>query len=307
MLQYIVRRAIRAAVVIVAVLAVVFLILNLTGDPARLMVRQDATEQEVQEMRVAMGFDQPLPIRFVRFMGGALQGDFGKSLRFREEPAIKLVMERFPATLQLAGVTFVWSVSAALVLGLVSAVKRYSWIDNLATLLALVGQSMPNFWLGIMLILFFAVSLRWLPAYGSGGPEHLILPALTLGAFIVARNTRLIRSTMIEVLSQDYIRTGRAKGLSERGVVVRHALKNAAIPVVTLVGLDVGALLGGAVVTETVFAWPGVGRLAIESINSRDFPVVSAVVFFVASGFVLINLLVDMLYTWLDPRIRLAG
>ncbi len=307
MARYVARRALRAAMVILAVLAVVFFILNLTGDPARLMVRADATEQEVQQMRVAMGFDQPLYVRFGRFLAGAMRGDFGMSLRFREEAALALVLERFPATLQLAGVTFVWSIGAALILGLVSAVRRYSWIDNLATLLALVGQSMPNFWLGIMLILVFSVGLGWLPSFGSGGPQHLVLPAITLGAFILARNTRLIRSTMIEALSQDYVRTARAKGVAERNVVLGHALKNAAIPIVTLVGLDFGTLLGGAVITETVFAWPGVGRLAIESIYARDFPVVQAAVFFVASGFVLINLFVDLLYTWLDPRIRLSS
>jgi peptide/nickel transport system permease protein len=217
------------------------------------------------------------------------------------------VLERFPATLELALTTFVWSVSVSLVLGVVSAVKRDTVVDNLATLLALLGQSVPNFWLGIMLILVFAVGLGWLPSFGRGTPLHLILPVLTLGAFSMARTTRLVRATMIEVLSQDYIRTARAKGLSERLVVVGHALKNAAIPTVTLIGLDFGTLLGGAVVTETVFAWPGIGRLAIESIYQRDFPVVQAAVFFVASGFVMINFCMDLLYTWLDPRIRLAS
>jgi peptide/nickel transport system permease protein len=215
-----------------------------------------------------------------------------------------LVFERFPATLELTFAAMAITLFFSCLFGIISAVKRNTLADHLVMVTALVGQSMPVFWLGIMGILIFGVHLRWLPTSGRGGLEHLILPAITLGAFGMARTTRLIRSGMLEVLGQDYIQTARAKGLTETLVVGKHALRNASISVATIIGLDFGALLGGAVITETVFAWPGVGRLAIESIYYRDFPVVQADVFYVASTFVLVNLFVDLLYTWLDPRIR---
>ena len=216
------------------------------------------------------------------------------------------MIERFPATVQLALATLAWSVPVALLLGLVAAVWRPSLSENVAMLTALLGQSMPSFWLGLMLILIFSVNLGLFPSSGRGTPAHVVLPALTLGGFFMARLTRLVRSGLLDVLGQDYVRTARAKGLAETVVVARHAFKNAAIPIVTIVGLDIGTLLGGAVITETVFAWPGVGRLAIEAIAVRDFPVVQADVFFIALAFVVINLGVDVLYTWLDPRVRLG-
>src|SRR5262249_14094619 len=209
-------------------------------------------------------------------------------------------------TLELTLATLVWAIPVAVVLGIVSAVRRATFSESAAMVTALVGQSMPSFWLGLMLILVFSVTLGLLPSSRRGTGRHLSLPAVTLGAFLMARLTRLVRSGLLDALGQDYIRTARAKGLAERMVIVRHALKNAAIPVVTIAGLDVGTLLGGAVITETVFAWPGVGRLAIDSISARDFPVVQADVFFLALGFVGINLLVDIVYTWLDPRVRLG-
>jgi peptide/nickel transport system permease protein len=251
-----------------------------------------------------MGLDRPLPEQFIRFIAGAVRGDFGESLRYRGQPALKQVIQRFPATLTLAAVTLAWSLPVALILGTIAAVRHNSIIDNLAMVTALLGQSLPSFWLGLILILIFAEQWNILPSSGYGGPQYVLLPALTLGAFFTARNTRLVRSGMREVLEQDYIRTARAKGLGERIVLVRHALKNMAIPVVTIVGLDIGQLLGGAVVTETVFAWPGIGRLAIDSILNRDFPVLEADVFFIAVAFVGINLVIDILYTWLDPRVR---
>jgi peptide/nickel transport system permease protein len=216
-----------------------------------------------------------------------------------------VVIERVPATLELAAATLAWSIPVAFVLGLISAIRRATVGESAAMVTALVGQSMPSFWLGLMLILVFSVQWNLLPSSGRGTVWHVILPALTLGAFFMARLTRLVRSGLLDVLGQDYIRTARAKGVAEALVVVRHALKNAAIPIVTIIGLDVGALLGGAVITETVFAWPGVGRLAIDAIQVRDFPVVQADVFLLAVAFVGINFFVDVIYTWLDPRVRL--
>jgi len=304
MIPYIISRFLQSLVVILGVLLLVFFIVNLTGDPIRIMLPPEASQEDVERLRIQMGLDKPLPEQFLRFLGGAAQGDFGESLRYRGQPALRQVTQRFPATLGLAAVTLAWSLPAALLLGTVAAVRRNSLIDNLATVTALLGQSLPSFWLGLMLILTFAVQLGLLPSSGYGGPLHVILPAFTLGAFFTARNTRLIRSGMSEVLEQDYIRTARAKGVGERIVLGRHAIKNMAIPVVTIVGLDIGQLLGGAVVTETVFAWPGIGRLAIDSILNRDFPVLEADVFFIALAFVGINLFIDICYTWLDPRVR---
>jgi ABC-type dipeptide/oligopeptide/nickel transport system permease component len=304
--QYILARLAQSVVVILGVLLLVFVILQLTGDPARLMLPPEATLEDIERLRQQMGFDRPLPIQFLHFMAGAVRGDFGNSLRYRDQPALQIVLERFPATIELGLATLAWSIPVAFVLGLVSAVRRASLQENAAMVTALLGQSMPSFWLGLMLILVFSVNLGLLPSSGRGRFAHVILPALTLGGFFMARLTRLIRSGLLDVLAQDYVRTARAKGLGERAVVVRHALKNAAIPIVTIIGLDIGTVLGGAVITETVFAWPGVGRLAIDSINVRDFPVVQADVFVIAVAFVLINFSVDVLYTWLDPRVRLA-
>jgi ABC-type dipeptide/oligopeptide/nickel transport system permease component len=305
MTAYLAARLGQAVVVVLGILFIVFAILQLTGDPAALMSPPEATLQDIARLRTQLGFDRPLLEQFVRFLGGAVRGDFGTSLRYREQSALGVVLERVPATLELTLATLAWAVPVAFVLGTVSAVWRATAGENVAMVTALLGQSMPSFWLGLMLILTFSVNLGILPSSGRGGWRHLVLPALTLGAFFMARLTRLVRSGLLEVLGQDYIRTARAKGLGERLVIVRHALKNAAIPVVTIVGLDIGTLLGGAVITETVFAWPGVGRLAIDSISVRDFPVVQADVFFLALGFVGINLAVDVLYTWLDPRVRL--
>jgi len=304
MTAYILSRLWQSAIVVVGIMAVTFSLVLLTGDPARMMVPPEAGEEAVEEIRRRLGLDQPIPIQFVRFMGGAARGDFGTSLSFNE-PATKLVFERFPNTLQLAAVAMAWSLAVSFALGVISAARRYTVEDVVATTIALLGQSIPVFWLGIMLILVFSVALGWLPTSGMGGPESFVLPAITLGWFTMARTTRLVRSGMLDVLGQDYVRTARAKGLDEWGVVVHHALKNASIPIVTVIGLDFGTLLGGAVITETIFAWPGVGRLAAEAIFRRDFPLVQANVFYIATAFVLINLVVDILYTWLDPRVRL--
>jgi len=282
-----------------------FFLLQVTGDPARAMVPPEAGEEAVIAIRQRLGLDRPLPVQFASYMAGAVRGDFGASLSFNV-PASELVLERFPATLQLALAAMVWSLSFSLVLGIISAVRRHRAEDFAATTIALLGQSVPTFWMGIMLILLFGVTLGWLPTSGKTDWTSFVLPAITLGSFTMARTTRLVRSGMLEVLGQDYIRTARAKGLSEWVVIVQHALRNVAIPIVTIVGLDFGTLLGGAVITETIFAWPGVGRLAVEAIFRRDFPLVQADIFYIASVFVLVNLFVDLLYTGLDPRVRLG-
>jgi peptide/nickel transport system permease protein len=303
MRSYILRRLWQAVLVLFGVSVVVFAILHLTGDPAGLLLPPDATAEDVARFRKAMGFDDPWIVQYARFLKGALQGNFGESLR-HGEPAMGLVVERLPATFQLAGAGLLLAICLAVPAGIVSAVKRNTMIDYFSTVVALLGQAMPTFWLGIMLILVFSVHLNWLPSSGRGDLQHLVLPAVTLGLFTTARITRLTRSGMLEVLGQDYIRTARAKGVSEQPVVWKHALKNASIPIVTIVGIELGTLLGGSVITETIFAWPGVGRLSVQAIFNRDYPVVQAAVFILASTFVVVNFLVDLAYTWLDPRIR---
>ncbi|HTY77145.1 MAG TPA: nickel ABC transporter permease [Candidatus Bathyarchaeia archaeon] len=303
MRSYILRRIWQAALVLFGVSVVVFMILHLTGDPAALLLPPDATAEDVARFRTAMGFDDPWIVQYGRFLKGALQGNFGESLR-HGEPALPLVLERLPATFQLAGAGLLLALCLAIPAGIVSAVRRNTIVDYVSTVVALLGQAMPTFWLGIMLILVFSVRLNWLPSSGRGDLQHLILPAITLGLFTTARITRLTRSGMLEVLGQDYIRTARAKGVSERPVVWKHALKNASIPIVTIIGIELGTLLGGSVITETIFAWPGVGRLSVQAIFNRDYPVVQAAVFILASTFVVLNFVVDLAYTWLDPRIR---
>lgn len=303
MTSYLLRRGWQSLLVLLGVSVVVFLILHLTGDPALLLLPPDATAEDIARFRKAMGFDDPVAVQYMRFLKGALRGDFGESVR-HGEPALGLVLERLPATFELAGAGLVLALCLAIPTGIVSAVRRNTIVDYVSTVVALLGQAMPTFWLGIMLILVFSVRLSWLPSSGRGDLEHLILPAITLGLFTTARITRLTRSGMLEVLGQDYIRTARAKGVSEPPVVWKHALKNAAIPIVTIVGIELGTLLGGSVITETIFAWPGVGRLSVQAISNRDYPVVQAAVFLLASTFVIVNFLVDLTYTYLDPRIR---
>ena len=303
MSAYLLRRLAQSLLVLLGVSFVVFFILHLTGDPALVLLSPDATAQDIQEFREKMGFNDPFLVQYGRFLRGALRGDFGRSVR-HDEPAFALVAERLPATLELAGAALLIALALAIPAGIVSAVRRNSAVDYVSTVLALLGQSMPTFWLGIMLILVFSVWLHLLPSSGRGTLEHLILPAVTLGLFTTARITRLTRSGMLEVLNQDYIRTARAKGVAGPPVVWKHALKNAAIPIVTIVGIELGTLLGGSVITETIFAWPGVGRLSVQAIYNRDYPVVQAAVFLLSTTFVLVNLVVDMLYTYLDPRIR---
>jgi ABC-type dipeptide/oligopeptide/nickel transport system permease component len=267
------------------------------------MLPGDATVEELQALRHELGLDEPLAIQYVRFLRGAASGDFGLSFR-HQQPALDLVLERLPATLELALASLALSMAVAIPLGIVAALYRGRLLDALAMAFAVVGQATPYFWMGIMLILVVSVELGWLPTSGRGGLDHLILPAVTMATHLAASLARLTRTSMLEVLGQHYLNTARAKGLSERRVIWEHALKNAAIPIITLIAVQFGTLLGGSIVTEMIFAWPGVGRLAVQSIFARDYPVVQASVFILALSFVAINLAVDLLYGWLDPRIR---
>jgi ABC-type dipeptide/oligopeptide/nickel transport system permease component len=302
---YILKRLFHSIFVLVGISLVVFIILHLTGDPAALLMPMDATPEQVAQFRKEMGFTDPVIVQYWRFFKGTLHGDFGQSFR-HSQPALDLVLERMPATIQLTFGALILALVIAIPVGIISAIKRNSILDHIGMTGALLGQSTPVFWLGIMLILIFSVTFQWFPSSGRGEIQHLVLPAITLGMFSMARTARMMRSSMLEVLGQEYIKTAKAKGLSPGIVILKHALKNASIPVVTIIGMELGTLLGGAVITETIFAWPGVGRLAIQAIYNRDYPVVQASVFILASIFVLVNLVVDLIYTYLDPRVKLT-
>jgi ABC-type dipeptide/oligopeptide/nickel transport system permease component len=292
--------------VVLGVSVVVFGLLYLAGDPVALLLpADDISQEEVDAFRRAMGFDRPVHERYLRYLGRALRGDLGFSFR-HQQPAGALVLERVPATLELAFAALFVSLLIGVPMGIAAAMNRGSTQDAFFTAAAVVGNSVPIFWLGIVLILTVSVWLQWLPASGRGGIERLILPALTLGAYSGSITARLLRSSLIEVLGRDYVRTARAKGLGEGAVIRRHSLKNAALPVVTVVGLQMGQLLSGAIITETVFAYPGMGLLAIQAIRNRDVPVVQAFVIMAAIIVLTVNLIVDLLYVYLDPRVRYA-
>ncbi len=304
MLAYIFRRLVLSIFVLITISIIVFSLTFLSGDPAVLMVSPEATAEDVERFREQAGFNDPILVQYSRFFLDAIQGDFGVSLR-HNQPSLPLVIERLPATLQLSIFAMIITVIVAIPLGLLAAWRRGSWIDSFAMAFAVFGQSVPNFWLGIMLIFLFAVRLHWLPTSGRGGVRFLILPGIAMALNLMAAITRLVRSTMLDVLSQDYIRTAHGKGLSNRLVLIKHGLRNALIPVVTVVALQFGYILGGAVVIETVFSWPGIGLLTIQAIYNRDFPLVQAAVFVLAVFIIIINLTVDILYPFLDPRIRI--
>ena len=303
MRRYIVRRVTQAALVVVGVSLVVFFVIRLHGDPTFLLLSADATEADRARFAREQGFDRPVYVQYAVFVRRAVAGDLGRSLRYRQ-PALPLVLERLPATVELALAALAVSLLVAIPAGVISAVRRDSAYDNVTMLGALFGQSMPVFWLGIMLILVFSVRLELLPTSGRGGLEHLILPALTLGLYSTARVTRLVRAGMLDVIGQDYIRTAWAKGLPGRRVIFVHALRNTLIPVITIIGLELGTLLGGAVITDTDLRLAGLGRLAVTAIFQRDYPLVQAAVLVTALVFVVSNLLVDLAYGRLDPRIR---
>jgi ABC-type dipeptide/oligopeptide/nickel transport system permease component len=304
MRAYVLRRLWQSALTLVGVSVLVFVILRvLPGDPAKMLLPEGAPQSAVDELNRRLGLYEPLHVQYGLFVKSVFQGDFGQSFQYRA-PALQVVTERLAATVQLALAALLITVSIGASLGIVAAVRHGTRYDYASTVLAVLGQSLPNFWLGIMLILLFGVALRWLPTSGFESWRHLILPAVTLAAFPMALVARLTRSSMLEILGRDFIRTGRAKGLAERAVILRHALRNAAVPLLTVLGLQIGTLLGGAVITESVFAWPGMGKLVVDAIFFRDFPVVQTVLILSATIFVVINLLVDLLYTVIDPRIR---
>ena len=332
MSRYLLRRLLEMVPVFFGVILVVFIISRLTpGDPARIILGERATPEAMAQLREALGLDEPLPLQFVGYLGRAMRGDLGRSIQSNERVIVDLAT-RFPATVELTASAMLIASTVGVLTGVLAAVRQNSWFDGFSMFAALFGFSMPIFWLGIMLILLFAWQLGWFPISGrldfaielqrvsnfyvidalvtrnwaalTDALRHLVLPAVTLSTVPLAIIARMTRSSLLEVLRQDYVRTARAKGLAERRVVLAHALRNASIPVITVIGLNVGSLLGGAILTETIFAWPGVGRLVVDAIFARDYPVVQGTVLVIAIVFVLVNLLVDLAYAYLDPRIR---
>ena len=302
---YVVGRLLQAAVALLGVTSVAFLLVSLSGDPAFILLTPDAGDEQRAAFRRIYGLDQPLPVQYARYVSHVVRGDFGTSFAF-SRPAILVVLERVPATLTLTATAVVLGLAVGIPAGVVAAVKAGAPLDRLVMAMVLLGQSVPTFWLGLLMIRIFAVNLRWVPVSGYGTVLHLVMPALALGLYLAALLARLTRSEMLEALAQDYVRTARAKGLSEGAVTIAHALKNALLPIVTLIGLQLGALLGGAVVTETVFAWPGIGTLVLDAILRKDYPVLLAAVEFVAAAFIVINMSLDLLYGYLDPRLKIA-
>lgn len=302
---YLTNRFFQSIIIIIGISMAVFLISRLTGDPVSLMVDFDTSTEDREILRKELGLDKPIPIQYLIFLKGVIRGDFGDSIRY-EEPAIDLVFQRIPATLRLLVFTLFWALIFAIPVGIISALKRNSFLDLIGMTSTFLGQSIPSFWLGIMMIMIVGVHFRLLPisGYGGGDVAHIIMPAVTLGAFEMASFARITRSSMLEVLDMDYIQTARAKGLREFLVVIKHALRNALIPIITIMGLHVALLMGGAVITEQIFAYPGVGWLAVQSIYNRDFPVIQAIVMVVSVGVVATNFLIDIIYTIIDPRIR---
>lgn len=302
---YIAKRAGQAIVVLFFVATVAFLVVRLAGDPVKAMLPENATLAQEQALRHTLGLDKSTIQQYFSYMWGLLHLDFGQSLSFHQ-PALDIILARLPATAQLGFAAMVFALLVSIPAGIISAVRRGKATDSAVMGVVLVGQSAPAFFVGIMLILVFSVELKWLPASGYGGFSYLILPAITLGLYSMAMIARLLRSSLIDVLGEDHVRTARAKGLSPIRVIMTNALRNASLPVVTIIALEVGSLLGGAILTETVFSWPGVGRLTVEAVTNRDYPLMQATVLFLAVVFVVVNLIVDVLYAFLDPRVRLS-
>ena len=303
MSRYLLARLLQAVVAIFFALTAVFFLVRITGDPVILFLPLDVQPKDIAHFRHLLGFDRPVWVQYVEFLGRALHADFGASLRYRA-PALPLVLHRFPATLQLAVVSLALVAAVAVPIGIVSAARRGGVADTLGIATTALGQAVPGFWLGLMLIWIFGVWLRWFPVSGYGDWRHFVLPALTLAAFYAAQIARVTRSAVLDALGQDYVRTARAKGVREPAVLIRHVFKNAAIPVVTVFGLNAGQLLGGAVVTETIFAWPGLGGYTLNALLGRDFPVVMVGVLFTSVIYVTMNFLVDLSYLWLNPQVR---
>jgi peptide/nickel transport system permease protein len=324
MWTFIIRRLLQSVIVIIGVTLISFVALQIGGDPTFLFVSERATPEEIEMIRKALGFDQPLHIQYLTYLGNILQGDFGNSLSYRQ-PAMDIVLGALPATIELTLFSMIFAIGLAIPFGVFAALYRGTPVDGGIMTLAMFGQSIPNFWLGIMMILFFGLYLNWFPISGHvplimpflqgdfmtaltnipSSIYYMVLPGVAVGFYSLSRNARLVRSSMLEVLGQDYVRTARSKGISERAVVVNHALRNAWLPVVTMVGLEFGFLLGGVVVIETVFSWPGIGRLVFNAINQKDIPVVQASVIVLSVIFIALNLIVDLIYARIDPRVKL--
>ena len=304
MKRYLVRRLIHSVLTVIGITLFTFVLLRMVpGDPARLILPENAPQAEVLQMRKLLGLEEPLHVQYFLYVRDLMRGDFGTSFQY-SVPAIELVLERLPQTIRLSLSAMALTLVVAVPAGILAAARRKTLFDFGAMLGAIFGQSIPNFWLGLMLILIFSVNRRWLPVSGASTWWHYVLPTITLAAYLMALVARLTRSSMLEVLRQDYVRTAHAKGVPRQRVLWRHALKNTLIPLVTVIGMQIGTLLGGAVVTETIFNWPGIGKLVIEAIWRRDYPIVQAVLLLSAFAFVAVNLIVDLLYTYLDPRIR---
>ncbi len=304
MLQYVIKRLLSTIPVLIGISLLLFFMLRmLPGDPAQVLAGQMASQEDIQLIRHQLGLDRPVHVQYAFFLGRLARFDLGRSAR-TQNPVTEEIWARLPNTMLLAVVAITLACLFGIPAGIISAVRPYTWLDYVVTSTAIFGISMPVFWLGLMLVVVFAVWLQWLPAGGTGTWRHVILPSFTLAAFVVAFIARMTRSSMIEVLSQDYTTTARSKGLKEQVVVIKHALKNALIPIITVVGLQFGMLLGGAVLTETVFAWPGVGRLIVDSILARDYPVIQGAILVFGLLYILVNLVVDLLYAYVDPRIR---
>lgn len=302
---FIARRLVATVLMLILVAAAVFSLGHLSGDPVILMVPEEATQEDIATLRHALGFDRPLPVQFWDFISRSARADLGVSLRYRQ-PALALVLDRMPATLELSAAAMLLALVVAIPAALISSTRPGTFIDTVVSVGTAIGQALPAYWTGLILIIVFAVEFSLLPATGrSGGLASLVLPAVTLGLWPMARITRVLRSSILDVLSDDFVRTARAKGLNEAVILVRHVARNASIPVITVIALTFGTLLGGTVITESVFAWPGIGRLALDAVYTRDFPLLQAVVLVVAVIFVAINFLTDLLYVWVDPRIRL--
>ncbi len=300
--SYLLKRLYHSFVVIFGITLIIFAITHMIGDPVVLLLSPEATQADRDELQRQLGLDRSLPVQYMVFLKDAVRGHFGTSFR-HQTPALELVLQHLPATLELTLAAMVLSILISIPLGILASMKPGSLLDRTGMTFALFGQSAPVFWIGIMFILLFGVKLRWFPISGRGGIENLIMPAMTLALFSTAAQTRLTRSSMLDVLDKDFIRTARSKGLHEFKVILKHGLKNALIPIITIVALQFGMMLSGAVITETIFAWPGVGRLAVNAIYNRDYPVIQAAVFVTSFFFVFINLIVDILYTKIDPRI----
>lgn len=304
MRRYILRRIGLLVPVVIGVVTVVFLIVHfIPGDPVEIMLGEQAQAVDKEALRRQMGLDKPLHVQYVDFLARLARGDLGRSLHTKQ-PVLESIVRRLPATLELALAAMVVALVLAIPLGLLSAYKKDTVVDQGSMLFALLGISMPNFWLGPLLIIVFSLKLGWFPVSGRGSLAHVVLPAITLGTAMAAILARMIRASMLDVIQSDYITTARAKGVRESRVVLKHAFRNALIPVVTIVGLQIGGLLAGSIITETIFAWPGIGRLVIQAINARDYPLVQGCVLVIALGYVLVNFLTDLLYGFIDPRIR---